>query len=71
MLKKGLYRHYKGGNYEVIDIVRHSEDESVMVLYRPLYGDQALWVRPYDMFFENVTLESGVVERFEFISETV
>lgn len=61
----GKYRHYKGNEYEVLDLVRHSESEEWMVLYRPLYGDSGLWVRPYGMFFEKVTLADGqVVGRF-------
>ncbi|WP_028470449.1 DUF1653 domain-containing protein [Neptunomonas japonica] len=62
----GKYRHYKGNEYELVDLVRHSETEEWMVLYRPLYGDADLWVRPYDMFFEKVTLNSDqLVDRFE------
>ena len=61
----GKYRHYKGNEYEVIDLVRHSETEEWLVLYRPQYGDAGLWVRPYDMFFEKVTRTDGqVVDRF-------
>ncbi|SFG12251.1 DUF1653 domain-containing protein [Neptunomonas qingdaonensis] len=61
----GKYRHYKGNEYEVIDLVRHSETEEWLVLYRPQYGDAGLWVRPYKMFFEKVTLAGGqVVDRF-------
>lgn len=71
MFKKGLYRHYKGGKYEVIDIVKHSEDESSLVLYRPLYGEKALWVRPYDMFFEKVEVDSETVDRFTFVSTSL
>lgn len=55
----GRYRHYKGNDYEVIDVARHSEDESLLVVYRPLYGEGSLWVRPLEMFVENVTLEDG------------
>lgn len=66
-LKIGKYQHYKGPYYEVIDTVRHSEDETLLVLYRPLYGDGDLWVRPYDMFFENVTTDEGVRPRFAFV----
>lgn len=61
----GKYRHYKGNEYEVVDLVRHSETEEWLVLYRPQYGEAGLWVRPYDMFFEKVTLKDGqVVDRF-------
>lgn len=70
-IKKGKYQHYKGGMYEVIDTVMHSEDESVLVLYRPLYGEGKLWVRPYDMFFEEVTLGDRTIARFSFEGSSV
>ncbi len=73
-IQKGKYQHYKGPYYEVIDLVMHSEDESVLVLYKPLYETQAsmsmnidLWVRPYDMFIETVETEQGVVPRFAYV----
>lgn len=68
-IKAGRYRHYKGNEYEVIDTVRHSENEGWLVLYRPLYGAKELWVRPYDMFVENVELNGQSVPRFMFIAE--
>ena len=52
----GRYRHYKGGLYEVIDTVRHSETLEAMTLYRALYGDHGLWVRPAVMFSETVDI---------------
>lgn len=58
-LKPGIYRHYKGNDYEVIGCARHSETEEWMVVYRTLYGDFSLWVRPLVMFTEEVTLENG------------
>ncbi|SEF76182.1 DUF1653 domain-containing protein [Marinobacterium lutimaris] len=65
-LPLGIYRHYKGKDYEVIGLARHSETEEWMVVYRTLYGDFRLWVRPYAMFVEKVVLESGKeVGRFE------
>lgn len=65
-LKPGIYRHYKGNDYEVIGVARHSETEEWMVVYRTLYGDYGLWVRPFEMFTETVTLDSGkTVPRFE------
>lgn len=51
-LTPGLYRHYKGGWYEVLDTVRHSETLEPMVLYRALYGERGLWVRPAALFLE-------------------
>jgi len=65
MIKKGKYRHYKGNEYEVIDIVKHSETEEDMVLYKTLYGDFSLWVRPLDMFMEKVTIEGKEIQRFK------
>lgn len=56
MLKPGIYKHYKGNEYEVIDVARHSETEELLVVYRPMYGERALWVRPLAMFQECVEL---------------
>lgn len=53
----GRYRHYKGGVYEVLGCVRHSETLEPLVLYRALYGEAGLWVRPHTMFFEAVTVD--------------
>ncbi|WP_417440942.1 DUF1653 domain-containing protein [Idiomarina sp.] len=66
-IKPGIYEHYKGGRYRVIDIARHSETEEWMVLYQPLYGEQELWVRPFDMFVEAVNIDGNDVPRFCFI----
>ncbi len=63
-LAPGRYRHYKGKEYEVIAVARHSETLEPVVIYRPLYGDHGLWVRPYAMFCETVTLEGRQVLRF-------
>lgn len=60
----GRYRHYKGGEYEVLGVVRHSETLEPLVLYRALYGEQGLWVRPHAMFFERVAVEGAVRPRF-------
>lgn len=64
-IASGRYRHYKGNDYEVIGVARHSEDESYLVVYRPLYGDQGLWVRPLSMFTETVEVDGQQVPRFE------
>lgn len=60
----GLYRHYKGNLYQVIDTVRHSETLEPMTLYRALYGERGLWVRPAAMFAETVTIDGIVQPRF-------
>ncbi|MCP4636133.1 MAG: DUF1653 domain-containing protein [Methyloversatilis sp.] len=60
----GRYRHYKGGEYEVVGVVRHSETLEPMVLYRPLYNDSGLWVRPFDMFVGQVEIGGVVLQRF-------
>lgn len=61
----GRYRHYKGGEYEVIGIARHSETLEPLVVYRPLYNDSGWWVRPYAMFFEQVVIDGISRPRFE------
>lgn len=68
-LTPGRYRHYKGNEYEVIDLARHSETLEWLVVYRPLYGEGALWVRPYAMFLETVTVDGQSVPRFARIGE--
>ena len=61
------YRHYKKREYELIDIVHHSETEEPLVLYRTLYGNYDLWVRPLKMFFEHIEINGKRVPRFEYI----
>ena len=63
-LRPGRYRHYKGGLYEVLGVARHSETEDALVVYRPLYGDRGLWVRPLAMFLETVDVQGAQVPRF-------
>lgn len=53
-IKKGIYKHFKGNEYEVIDTATNSETEDVYIVYRALYGDKKLWVRPKNMFFEKI-----------------
>lgn len=65
----GLYEHYKGMRYEVIDTVRHSETLEPMTLYRALYGEHGLWVRPAAMFNETVVIEGMERPRFRRIYE--
>ena len=61
----GRYRHYKGNEYTVIGTARHSETLEEMVVYRPLYGDSGLWVRPRAMFEETVEVDGKIVPRFQ------
>lgn len=68
-VKPGRYRHYKGNDYQVEGVARHSEDESELVVYRPLYGDRGLWVRPLAMFTENVEVDGKRVPRFAFVGD--
>ncbi len=64
MMKPGRYRHYKGNDYEVLGVARHSETEEEYVVYRQLYGAGGLWIRPLGMFLESVTIGQTVVPRF-------
>jgi hypothetical protein len=64
----GFYRHYKGGEYEVLGGVRHSETLEPLVLYRALYGERGLWVRPHAMFFSPVIVHGHALPRFAFVS---
>lgn len=69
----GKYRHFKGNYYQVLHIAKHSETEEIFVVYQALYGDREIFVRPYDMFFENVDKEKHPEaiqkERFKKVSE--
>ena len=68
-LPKGIYQHYKGPYYEVLDLVRHSETEEWLVLYRTCYGERGLWVRPLTMFVELVATAAGERPRFVWVCE--
>lgn len=65
----GKYQHYKGNYYEVIGVARHSETMEQLVVYRALYGEGGLWVRPKEMFFEDVMVQGKLVPRFRYISK--
>lgn len=67
MIKAGRYRHYKGQDYEVIGLATHSETEEKLVVYRCLYGDYDLWVRPLSMFEETVEVDGERLPRFRLI----
>ncbi|MCR5482179.1 MAG: DUF1653 domain-containing protein [Clostridia bacterium] len=66
-IKRGKYRHYKGNEYEVLGMAKHSETLEDLVIYRALYGNHSLWARPAVMWNEKVTVNGKEVKRFEFI----
>lgn len=66
-IKKGRYRHFKGNEYEVIGTAKHSETTEEYVVYKALYGDGGLWVRPAEMWNETVERDGKFFKRFEFI----
>ena len=68
-IKPGRYRHFKGKEYEVLGIARHSETEEELVVYRALYGDFGLWVRPMSMWNETVERDGKTFRRFTYIGE--
>jgi cyclomaltodextrinase len=65
-LKLGFYRHFKGNRYQVIDIARHSENLEQHVVYRALYGDKGLWIRPLEMFEETIERDGKTFKRFQY-----
>ena len=68
-VKKGKYRHFKGGEYEVLGSAYHSETCEEMVVYRALYGEQKTWVRPAKMWDERVEYDGVTVPRFRYIGQ--
>ena len=68
-VRPGRYRHFKGNEYEVIGLARHSETQEEMVVYRALYGDFGLWVRPARMWNETVERDGKTFRRFTYIGQ--
>ena len=68
-IKPGRYRHFMGKEYEVLGVARHSETEEELVVYRALYGDFGLWVRPVSMWNETVERDGKTFRRFTYIGE--
>lgn len=68
-IKPGRYRHYKGNEYEVLFLARHSETEEMLVIYKALYGEGQIWARPASMWNEVIEKNGAFVQRFTFIGE--
>jgi len=66
-VQKGIYKHYKGNEYEVLMVAKHSETEEEMVVYRALYGEYGTWVRPLEIFTQKVEVNGEIVDRFQFL----
>lgn len=67
MFEKGIYRHFKGNKYQLLEVAKHSETLEEMVVYRALYGDGGVWVRPAAMWNEEVEHNGEMVKRFTYI----
>ena len=65
----GFYKHYKGKQYKVIGVAKHSETLEKLVVYKACYGNEELWVRPYHMFCENITVDGMVIDRFKYLGD--
>ncbi len=66
-IPRGIYQHYKGQQYEVLGCAHHSETEEILVVYRALYGDYGLWVRPISMFTSTVVVDGNLQPRFRIV----
>ncbi len=67
MITPGIYQHYKGKTYQVIGVAKHSETEEEVVVYRAQYGERGLWVRPLQMFADQVENEGKLISRFTWL----
>ncbi len=68
-LKKGIYQHFKGNQYEVLEIATHSESGEECVVYKALYGDYGVWIRPLKMFNETIERDNKKLKRFSFLKD--
>ena len=66
-INKGIYQHFKGNRYQVVDTARHSETGETFVVYRALYGDHDLWLRPLEMFVQTIERDGKSVPRFKLV----
>lgn len=69
MLKKGIYQHFKGNRYELLDIAKHSETMEEYAVYRALYGEGGIWIRPLAMFDETIERDGVQLKRFRLIEK--
>lgn len=69
LIINGRYRHYKGGEYEIVGVAKHSETGEELVIYRALYGEKKIWARPLAMFLEEVEVEGKKMPRFKLIRD--
>ncbi len=68
-IKPGRYRHFKGNEYDVVGVAKDSETLQTVVVYRALYGEQGLWVRPLEMFAELIERDGKTIPRFQYVGE--
>lgn len=69
MIKKGKYQHFKGNEYEVLDVAEHSETGELFVVYKALYGEGKIWIRPLAMWEETVERDGKTFSRFTYLGE--
>jgi hypothetical protein len=68
-IKIGRYRHFKGNEYQVLYIARHSETRELMIVYQALYGERGIWVRPASMWNETIERDGNTYKRFEYLGD--
>ncbi|GAA0201476.1 hypothetical protein GCM10009123_05970 [Kangiella japonica] len=66
-LKLGVYKHFKGQRYEVLNLAKHTETGEWLVVYRALYGEYGLWARPFEMFDEEIVRDGQTIKRFQYL----
>lgn len=71
ILKLGKYKHFKGKEYEVIGVAKHSETLEKMIIYRALYGKHDIWARPFKMFLEKVEIDGKKIQRFKYVKQNI
>ena len=69
-LQKGIYQHFKGEQYRILELAKHSETNEDMVVYQALYGERGIWVRPLAMFDEVIERDGKRIQRFKFVGES-